>query len=38
MMSEENTMKEIADLNSGEVASVRLPGKIHNVNIKGTVA
>ena len=31
-------MKEIADLNSGEVTSVRLPGKIHNVNIKGTVA
>lgn len=31
-------MKEVADLNSGEVTSVRLPGKIHNVNIKGTVA
>lgn len=30
-------MKEIADLNTGEITSVRLPGKIHNVNIKGTV-
>ena len=29
-------MKEIADLNSGEIASVRLPGVLHNVTIRGT--
>lgn len=30
-------MKDIADLNSGESTSVRLPGKIHDITIKGTV-
>lgn len=30
-------MKEIADLNTGEITSVRLPGKIHDVTIKGTL-
>jgi len=30
-------MKEITDLNSGEITSVRLPGKIHDVEIKGVL-
>lgn len=33
----DNRMKEIADLNTGEVRSVRLPGVIHNTTIKGTI-
>lgn len=28
-------MEEIADLNTGDITSVRLPSKIHKVKIKG---